>query len=167
MVAARFGRDSRRRRLGALWLCVIGLLGVFAIGYPGYFVFDAIWPGYYYSPVAAGKNAWLLGQALFIAIYFAGILLDVRRGPARSQCHPGKPHRCTANREDIMIDKQRSRRLTAATCCSAPLRWPPLRPSAPMARSLRARKASVAQPAATATVAGVGARSAARAGHAA
>ena len=59
----------------ALWLSIIGLLGVFAIGYPGYFVFDAIWPGYYYSPVATGKNAWLLAQALFIAVYFAGIVL--------------------------------------------------------------------------------------------
>ena len=75
MVAARSGATSDTDGSGALWLCVIGLLGVFAIGYPGYFVFDAIWPGYYYSPVAAGKNAWLLGQALFIAIYFAGVLL--------------------------------------------------------------------------------------------
>ena len=23
---------------------IVGLLGVFAVGYPGYFVFDAIWP---------------------------------------------------------------------------------------------------------------------------
>ncbi|MNY77400.1 hypothetical protein D3C86_2172870 [compost metagenome] len=53
---------------------MIGLLGAFAVGYPGYFVFDAIWPGYYYSPVAAGKNAWLLGQALFMALYFLGML---------------------------------------------------------------------------------------------
>ena len=45
----------------ALWLCVLGLLGVFAVGYPGYFVFDAIWPGYYYSPIAVAKNA--LGRA--------------------------------------------------------------------------------------------------------
>jgi len=58
-----------------LWLCVVGMLGVFAVGYPGYFVFDAIWPSFYYSPVAAGKNAWLLAQALFIAIYFAGAVL--------------------------------------------------------------------------------------------
>lgn len=57
-----------------LHLSIIGLLGVFAVGYPGYFVFDAIWPGYYYSPVAAGKNTWLLGQAFFIAIYFVGFL---------------------------------------------------------------------------------------------
>jgi hypothetical protein len=52
----------------ALTLCIVGLLGVFAVGYPGYFVFDAIWPSYYYSPVAAGKNIWLLAQAFFIGI---------------------------------------------------------------------------------------------------
>ena len=66
----------------ALWLCIVGLLGVFLVGYPGYFLFDAIWPSYYYSPVAAGKNAWLLGQALFITVYFAGAVLmfvDIRR----------------------------------------------------------------------------------------
>jgi hypothetical protein len=56
----------------ALILCIAGLLGVFAVGYPGYFVFDAIWPSFYYSPIAAGKNAWLLGQAFFIAVYLAG-----------------------------------------------------------------------------------------------
>jgi hypothetical protein len=59
----------------ALWLCIAGLLGVFAVGYPGYFVFDAIWPSYYYSPIATGKNAWLLGQAFFIGAYFAGAIL--------------------------------------------------------------------------------------------
>jgi hypothetical protein len=75
MVAARSGGVADSEGSGALWLCVVGLLGVFAVGYPGYFVFDAIWPGYYYSPVAAGKNAWLLGQALFIAIYFAGFIM--------------------------------------------------------------------------------------------
>jgi hypothetical protein len=62
-------------RPAALWLCIAGLLGVFAVGYPGYFVFDAIWPSFYYSPVTAGKDAWLLGQALFIAIYLAGAIL--------------------------------------------------------------------------------------------
>lgn len=66
----------------ALWLCVAGLLGVFAVGYPGYFVFDAIWPSFYYSPIADGKNAWLIGQAFFIGVYFAGAVLafsEVRR----------------------------------------------------------------------------------------
>ena len=65
------GADSH----AALRLCIVGLLGVFAIGYPGYFVFDAIWPSFYYSPIAVGKNAWLLGQAFFIAVYFAGTIL--------------------------------------------------------------------------------------------
>ena len=65
------GADSH----AALRLCIVGLLGVFAIGYPGYFVFDAIWPSFYYSPIAVGKNAWLLGQASFIAVYFAGTIL--------------------------------------------------------------------------------------------
>ena len=46
-----------------------------AVGYPGYFVFDAIWPSFYYSPIAVGKNAWLLGQAFFIAVYFVGAIL--------------------------------------------------------------------------------------------
>jgi hypothetical protein len=42
------------------------------VGYPGYFVFDAVWPSFYYSPVADGKNAWLLEQALLIAVCFVG-----------------------------------------------------------------------------------------------
>lgn len=75
MVASSAGSAADAEGSGALWLCVIGLLGVFAVGYPGYFLFDAIWPGYYYSPVAVGKNAWLLGQALFIAIFFAGAIV--------------------------------------------------------------------------------------------
>lgn len=62
-----------------LWLCIVGLLGVFAVGYPGYFIFDAIWPSFYYSPVATGKNAWLIGQAIFIAVYLAGMMLAFGR----------------------------------------------------------------------------------------
>jgi hypothetical protein len=66
----------------ALTLCVLGLLGVFAIGYPGYFVFNSIWPDFYYRYDIIGKNTWLLGQALFFAVYFAGATLafaSVRR----------------------------------------------------------------------------------------
>jgi len=75
ITAARASSRTYEASTSALWLCVVGLLGVFAVGYPGYFVFDTIWPSFYYSPVAAGKNAWLLGQALFIGIYFVGALL--------------------------------------------------------------------------------------------
>jgi hypothetical protein len=59
-----------------LTLCIIGLLGIFAVGYPGYFVFNSIWPSFYYRYDPVGKNAWLLGQAFFFAIYFVGILLS-------------------------------------------------------------------------------------------
>jgi hypothetical protein len=70
--------------LGAtsLWLCVAGLIAVFLTGYIGYFVVDRIWPTFYYSPVPAGKNAWLMAQALSIALYWLGvirILFDVRK----------------------------------------------------------------------------------------
>jgi hypothetical protein len=75
VVTARVLKEPDGQHSTALWLCVVGLLGVFAIGYPGYFVFDAIWPSFYYSPVAAGKNAWLLWQAFFVAVYFVGMVL--------------------------------------------------------------------------------------------
>lgn len=81
MVAARVMSEPEHQHSLGLTLWIVGLIGVFAIGYPGYFVFDAIWPSFYYSPVAAGKNAWLLWQAAFIAIYFVGFILafnDVR-----------------------------------------------------------------------------------------
>jgi hypothetical protein len=76
MVAARVApSDLGAEHPAAPWLCIVGLLGVFAVGYPGYFVFDAIWPSFYYSPIVAGKNAWLLGQAFFIAVYLVGMVL--------------------------------------------------------------------------------------------
>jgi hypothetical protein len=59
---------------GSLSLCIVGVLGTFLVGFPGYFVYDHIWPRFYYDPVPAGKNAWLIGQALFIVIYFIGLL---------------------------------------------------------------------------------------------
>jgi hypothetical protein len=75
MVAAYVSVRPASESSTALWLCAAGLLGVFAVGYPGYFVFDAIWPSFYYSPIAVGKNTWLLAQALFIAVYFLGAIL--------------------------------------------------------------------------------------------
>jgi hypothetical protein len=75
MLAARVALRDLAENSTALWLCIVGLLGVFAVGFPGYFVFDAIWPSFYYSPIAAGKNAWLIGQALFIVVYLTGTVL--------------------------------------------------------------------------------------------
>ena len=48
----RSDADARRKnvvdgpRFLALWLCILGLLGIFAVGYRGYFVFDAIWSSF-------------------------------------------------------------------------------------------------------------------------
>jgi len=56
-------------------LCIIGVLGVFLVGFPGYFVYDHIWQSFYYTPVPTGKNAWLLGQGLFILVYFCGAIM--------------------------------------------------------------------------------------------
>jgi hypothetical protein len=59
----------------AFLLCVMGVLGVFLVGFPGYFVYDRIWPSFYYLPVPTGKNAWLLGQGLFILVYLCGAVM--------------------------------------------------------------------------------------------
>ena len=86
ILAASISHDGSTRDGTTLVLCIVGLLGVFAVGYPGYFVFDLVWPSFYYSPVVAGKNIWLLGQAFFIALYFTGMVLafnDVRHALAR------------------------------------------------------------------------------------
>jgi len=58
VLGARLANEEGGARSAALFLCVAGLLAVFAVGYPGYFLFDAIWPSFYYSPVPAGKNWW-------------------------------------------------------------------------------------------------------------
>jgi hypothetical protein len=81
LIASRVSRGQVDDENGSipLFLCIIGLLGVFAVGYPGYFVFNSIWPNFYYAPVQAGKNAWLLGQAAFIGIYFVGAVLALTR----------------------------------------------------------------------------------------
>lgn len=74
------GRSIPGATIGAagsagLWLCVAGLLAIFATGYVGYFVADAIWPEFYYKPVKAGKDAWLLAQLACVACYFVGAIL--------------------------------------------------------------------------------------------
>jgi len=77
----------------SLWLCVTGLVAVFLTGYVGYFVVDSMWPTFYYTPIAAGKNVWLGAQAVSIALYWLGVisvLLNVRtitRQPAELDGH--------------------------------------------------------------------------------
>src|SRR6516162_1632184 len=67
--------DSEARDYTALWLCVAGLIAVFLTGYVGYFVVNAIWPSFYYTPVAIGKNVWLIAQGLSITLFLIGVVL--------------------------------------------------------------------------------------------
>ncbi|HXY14772.1 MAG TPA: hypothetical protein VEI01_25620 [Terriglobales bacterium] len=74
LVLGRSFPSTEQTGPASLWLCVAGLIAVFLTGYVGYFVVDRIWPAYYYTPVAAGKNTWLIAQALSIALYWLGLL---------------------------------------------------------------------------------------------
>ena len=66
---------AEQRDLAALWLCAAGLLATFLTGYLGYFIVNAIWPSFYYTPVKAGKNVWLITQGLSILLYLIGVVL--------------------------------------------------------------------------------------------
>jgi len=67
---------------GALAICTVALIAMFVCGYVGYFVVDAIWPSFYYSPITMGKNAWLLLQLACMVVYAVGVFIafsDIRR----------------------------------------------------------------------------------------
>ena len=67
--------EVEQRDLAALWLCAAGLIATFLTGYIGYFVVNSIWPSFYYTPVKAGKNVWLIDQGLSILLYLIGVVL--------------------------------------------------------------------------------------------
>jgi hypothetical protein len=67
--------EAEQRDLAALWLCAAGLIAIFLTGYIGYFVVNAIWPSFYYTPIKAGKNVWLIAQGLSILLYLIGVVL--------------------------------------------------------------------------------------------
>jgi len=56
-------------------LCAVGIIAEFAFGYAGYFVVNAIWPNFYYTPIAAGKWTWLGVQGACITVYVVGVVL--------------------------------------------------------------------------------------------
>ena len=55
-------------------LCAVGILAEFVLGYPGYFVVNAVWPNFYFTPIAAGKWTWLGVQGVCIGIYVVGVM---------------------------------------------------------------------------------------------
>lgn len=61
-------------RCGSLIACNLGLIALFITGYIGYFIIDAIWPGFYYAPIVAGKNLWLILQGLSTVIFWFGVI---------------------------------------------------------------------------------------------
>jgi hypothetical protein len=66
----------------SLRICETALVGVFLTGCLGYFVVDAVWPSFYYQPIEAGKNVWLLMQLGCIVLLGLGVALafaDIRR----------------------------------------------------------------------------------------
>jgi hypothetical protein len=79
-IYAVLGRSERPARVEGvervvLPLCMFALLAMFLTGYVGYFVVDAIWPTFYYSPVPEGKNVWLFMQLACMVVYAVGVLI--------------------------------------------------------------------------------------------
>jgi hypothetical protein len=56
-------------------LCLGGLIAALVYAGVGYVVFNLIWPNFYFEPVQVGKNVWLAGQGIAIAIYVTGAVL--------------------------------------------------------------------------------------------
>ena len=48
---------------------------MFLTGYVGYFVVDAFYPTFYYTPVTDGKNVWLFMQLACMVLFGIGVLL--------------------------------------------------------------------------------------------
>ena len=114
-VHATLGRYPRTDDAGAgptagLRICVLSLIAMFLTGYVGYFLVDAVWPSFYYTPVTAGKNLWLLLQlgcmvlfALGVAIVFA----DIRRASHEISAAP-KPVSIASRQADRRTSSIRS-----------------------------------------------------------
>jgi hypothetical protein len=62
-----------RGELLAPKLCVGGLIATLVYASVGYVVCNLIWPNFYFEPVEMGKNVWLAGQGITIAIYVTGL----------------------------------------------------------------------------------------------
>jgi hypothetical protein len=76
LAAARQGAApsvvSRHERL-ALTLCAYGLIAELVAAGAGYAIFNLIWPNFYFEPVQAGKNLWLVLQGISILVFVIGL----------------------------------------------------------------------------------------------
>ena len=55
-------------------LCATGIIAEFVFGFPLYFAVNAVWPDFYFTPIAVGKWTWLGTQGACILIYLIGIM---------------------------------------------------------------------------------------------
>jgi uncharacterized membrane protein YoaK (UPF0700 family) len=60
-------------------LCLAGLVGATVYMAVGYVICNLIWPNFYFQHVEIGKDVWLAGQLIGIAIYFYGIVIAFNR----------------------------------------------------------------------------------------
>jgi len=63
---------TKNERL-AVMLCSYGLIAELITAGVGYAVCNYLWPNFYFEPVQAGKNVWLIIQGLSITVYVFGI----------------------------------------------------------------------------------------------
>jgi hypothetical protein len=96
---ARLGSGIALNRIEAIALCTnIGsLIAILLVGLFGYFAADAVFPGFFYSPLIKGKIVWILLQVLLVAVYCVGAVFLIfkilftlsslpRRIPDKTRC---------------------------------------------------------------------------------
>ncbi|CUH46219.1 hypothetical protein [Ruegeria atlantica] len=59
-------------------ICVVGLVGAAIYAGVGYVVCNMIWPNFYFAHNETGKDVWLTGQLVGIAVYVYGIYFAFR-----------------------------------------------------------------------------------------
>ena len=67
----------------AVTLCAYGLIAELVTAAAGYAICNYFWPNFFFQPVQAGKNTWLVAQGISIAVYVVGLFYafaGIRRG---------------------------------------------------------------------------------------
>lgn len=62
----------------SLPLCFFGIVSEFVAGYLFYYVVNARWPNFYYTPIDEGKHLWLGVQGACIALCLIGAILAAK-----------------------------------------------------------------------------------------
>jgi hypothetical protein len=58
-------------------LCAYGLIAELVAAGAVYVICVYIWGNFYFTPIETGKNVWLIGQGLSIAVYVVGLFYAV------------------------------------------------------------------------------------------